>query len=175
MTVAIAAILHEPNEATAERSEWRRRSDGFDLIGFVLVPTLPGALEIALDRGLEDDWLVLQRQGRGRLRAGTHADHPVGDTPPQGGSRRPDAGDAPVQRKFPGDAGNRRHPAGDHAVPVGTAAAGFGYTATCAGLVLSSGGIVTMLIMFVMGRLSAKVQPKRLIVARSDHQCDLDV
>jgi DHA2 family multidrug resistance protein len=41
----------------------------------------------------------------------------------------------------------------------------FGYTATWAGLVLSPGGIVTMLMMFVVGRLSGKIQPKYLIAA----------
>ncbi len=41
----------------------------------------------------------------------------------------------------------------------------FGYTATWAGLVLSPGGVVTMVMMFVVGRLAAKVQPKYLIVA----------
>jgi MFS transporter, DHA2 family, multidrug resistance protein len=41
----------------------------------------------------------------------------------------------------------------------------FGYTATWAGLVLSPGGIVTALMMFVVGRLSGKIQPKYLIVA----------
>src|SRR5271170_1044483 len=41
----------------------------------------------------------------------------------------------------------------------------FGYTATWAGLLLSPGGVVTMLMMFVVGRLAAKVQPKYLIVA----------
>jgi DHA2 family multidrug resistance protein len=41
----------------------------------------------------------------------------------------------------------------------------FGYTATWAGLVLSPGGVVTMVMMFVVGRLAAKVQPKHLIVA----------
>jgi DHA2 family multidrug resistance protein len=41
----------------------------------------------------------------------------------------------------------------------------FGYTATWAGLVLSPGGVVTMMMMFVVGRLAAKVQPKYLIVA----------
>jgi DHA2 family multidrug resistance protein len=39
----------------------------------------------------------------------------------------------------------------------------FGYTATWAGLVLSPGGFVTMVMMFVVGRLSVKVQPKFLI------------
>jgi MFS transporter, DHA2 family, multidrug resistance protein len=41
----------------------------------------------------------------------------------------------------------------------------FGYTATWAGLMLSPGGLVTMVMMFVVGRLAAKVQPKYLIVA----------
>jgi DHA2 family multidrug resistance protein len=40
----------------------------------------------------------------------------------------------------------------------------FGYTATWAGLVLSPGGAVTMVMMFVVGRIAAKVQPKYLIV-----------
>jgi MFS transporter, DHA2 family, multidrug resistance protein len=40
---------------------------------------------------------------------------------------------------------------------------GFGYTATWAGLVLSPGGLVTMIMMFVVGRLSAVIQPKYLI------------
>jgi MFS transporter, DHA2 family, multidrug resistance protein len=39
----------------------------------------------------------------------------------------------------------------------------FAYTATWAGLVLSPGGVVTMVMMFVAGRLSGKVQPKYLI------------
>ena len=41
----------------------------------------------------------------------------------------------------------------------------FGYTATWAGLVLSPGGAVTMVMMFVVGRLSSRVQPKYLIAA----------
>ena len=35
----------------------------------------------------------------------------------------------------------------------------FGYTASWAGLVLSPGGVVTMVMMFVVGRVAAKVQP----------------
>jgi MFS transporter, DHA2 family, multidrug resistance protein len=41
----------------------------------------------------------------------------------------------------------------------------FGYTTTWAGLILSPGGVVTMAMMFVVGRLAAKVQPKYLIIA----------
>jgi len=40
----------------------------------------------------------------------------------------------------------------------------FGYTATWAGLMLSPGGLVTMAMMFVVGRISGKVQPKYLIM-----------
>jgi DHA2 family multidrug resistance protein len=39
----------------------------------------------------------------------------------------------------------------------------FGYTATWAGLVLSPGGVVTLVMMFVTGQLSGRVQPKYLI------------
>jgi DHA2 family multidrug resistance protein len=40
----------------------------------------------------------------------------------------------------------------------------FGYTATWAGLVLAPGGLVTMVMFAVVGRLSAKVQAKYLII-----------
>ena len=42
-----------------DRARGRRRQQqgqGFDVIGFMLVATFLGALEIVLDRGLEDDW-----------------------------------------------------------------------------------------------------------------------
>ena len=50
----IAVILRESENAIAERELARGRR--FDLIGFVLVATFLGALEIMLDRGLNDDW-----------------------------------------------------------------------------------------------------------------------
>ena len=40
----------------------------------------------------------------------------------------------------------------------------FGYTATWAGLVLSPGGLVTMFMMFVVGQISGRIQPKYLIM-----------
>jgi DHA2 family multidrug resistance protein len=39
----------------------------------------------------------------------------------------------------------------------------YGYTATWSGLLLSPGGVVTMVMMFVVGRLTSKIQPKYLI------------
>src|SRR3954453_19763973 len=52
----ITAILHEPKAAVEERRRRQQQGDGFDVVGFVLVATFLGALEIMLDRGLEDDW-----------------------------------------------------------------------------------------------------------------------
>ena len=49
-TIALIAMLlpaDKPGEA---------RAGQFDVIGFLLVATFLGALEIVLDRGLEDDW-----------------------------------------------------------------------------------------------------------------------
>ena len=49
-TIALIAILlpaDKPNQEQAAR---------FDVIGFLLVATFLGSLEIVLDRGLEDDW-----------------------------------------------------------------------------------------------------------------------
>ena len=40
----------------------------------------------------------------------------------------------------------------------------FGYTATWAGLALSPGGLVTMVMMFVVGQFSSRIQPKYLIM-----------
>jgi DHA2 family multidrug resistance protein len=166
MTSAIAAILHEKEGAAAERSEWRRQSGGFDVVGFVLVATFLGALEVALDRGLEDDWFgssfittvvavcalafVLMIPWEMRRRS------PAVDVR------------MVATRQF----------GASFLVMLATGAIllsttqflpqlvqqDFGYTATWAGLVLTPGGIVTMAMMPVVGRLSAKIQPKWLIV-----------
>ncbi len=167
MAVAIAAILHEPASAPGKRREWLRQSGGFDLIGFTLVATFLGTLELALDRGLEDDWFassfivrvtaacvlafVLMIPWEIRHR------HPVVDVRML------------ATRQF----------GASFLVMLATGAIlmattqflpqlvqqEFGYTATWAGLVLSPGGIVTMLMMFVVGHLSGKIQPKYLIIA----------
>ena len=42
----------------AERHRFAQQDNRFDFVGFVLVATFLGALEIALDRGLEDDWFA---------------------------------------------------------------------------------------------------------------------
>jgi MFS transporter, DHA2 family, multidrug resistance protein len=163
---AIAAVLHEPPEAAAERRS-ARGSYGFDVIGFALVATFLGSLEVMLDRGLEDDWfgstfitavavvcvlafmLMIPWEIRHR--------QPAVDVRML------------ATRQF----------SASFLVMLATGAIlmattqflpelvqqVFGYTATWAGLVLSPGGIVTMLMMFVVGSLSNKVQPKYLIAA----------
>lgn len=55
---ALALVLRESEAAVAERRQLRQQGGGFDLFGFVLVSTFLGALEIVLDRGLEDDWFA---------------------------------------------------------------------------------------------------------------------
>src|SRR5260370_33996618 len=50
----IALVLPEPKTARAESQS--QQGSKFDVIGFLLVATFLGALEVVLDRGLEDDW-----------------------------------------------------------------------------------------------------------------------
>ena len=161
----IALLLRESPTARAEAQQ--QRGKRFDVVGFVLVATFLGALEVVLDRGLEDDWF---------------------------GSRFIVTFTAICILAFvlmiPWEL-SRRYPIIDlhmvatrqfgacFLVMLATGAIllattqflpqlvqqDFGYTATWAGLVLSPGGVVTMMMMFVVGRLAAKVQPKYLIVA----------
>jgi MFS transporter, DHA2 family, multidrug resistance protein len=52
----IALLLRESPAAIAERRQFKQQGIRFDLVGFLLVATFLGALEIVLDRGQEDDW-----------------------------------------------------------------------------------------------------------------------
>jgi MFS transporter, DHA2 family, multidrug resistance protein len=161
---AISLLLQEPATAGAKGEQQR---NGFDVIGFMLVATFLGALEVVLDRGLEDDWF-------GSPFIVTFATICA----------------VAFVLMIPWEL-NHRNPAVDlrmvasrqfgacFLVMLATGAIllattqflpqlvqqDFGYTATWAGLVLSPGGVVTMAMMFVVGRLAAKVQPKYLIIA----------
>jgi DHA2 family multidrug resistance protein len=162
---AISIILPEP--ATARARGETPQEHRFDVIGFMLVATFLGALEVVLDRGLEDDWFaspfivtfavisafafVLM------IPWGLTRENPIIDLR------------MVASRQF----------GACFLVMLATGAIllattqflpqlvqqDFGYTATWAGLVLSPGGVVTMAMMFVVGRLAAKVQPKYLIIA----------
>jgi MFS transporter, DHA2 family, multidrug resistance protein len=157
----IAVLLHEP-----KRQQLRQQGYGFDIIGFILVATFLGALEVVLDRGLEDDWFASTFIVTFAVISALA-----------------------FVLMIPWEV-SRRHPMIDlrmvatrqfgacFVVMLATGAIllattqflpqlvqqNFGYTATWAGLVLSPGGVVTLVMMFVVGRLATKVQPKYLIV-----------
>ncbi|MFL5265255.1 MAG: DHA2 family efflux MFS transporter permease subunit [Stellaceae bacterium] len=162
----IALLLRESAAAVAERRRLRQQGGGIDLVGLVLVSTFLGALEIVLDRGLEDDWFASSFITTVAIVCALALVLMI----PWEVSRRNPMVDL-------GMVGTRQFGA-CFVVMLATGAIlyattqylprlvqeDFGYTATWAGLVLSPGGLVTMVMMFVTGRLSAKVQPKYLIV-----------
>jgi MFS transporter, DHA2 family, multidrug resistance protein len=158
----ITLILREP-----ARPQSQRQGNGFDVIGFVLVATFLGSLEVVLDRGLEDDWFDSQFIVTFTVICALAFVLMI----PWEMSRRNPMIDLRMvaTRQF----------GASFLVMLATGAIllattqflpqlvqqNFGYTATWAGLLLSPGGAVTMLMMFVVGRLAGKVQPKYLIVA----------
>src|SRR5882672_6303284 len=163
----IAVLLRESDAARAGRQQIQQQGNGFDVIGFMLVATFLGALEVVLDRGLEDDWfgspfIVTFATISGlafvlMIPWGLTRANPIIDLR------------MVATRQF----------GACFLVMLTTGAIllattqflpqlvqqDFGYTATLAGLLLSPGGVVTMAMMFVVGRVAAKVQPKYLIVA----------
>jgi DHA2 family multidrug resistance protein len=161
----LAATLRDSEAAVAERKRLERQGRRFDLVGFVLVATFLGALEVALDRGLEDDWF-----GSSFIIADvTVCAIAFVLMIPWELSRRNPAVDVQIvaTRQF----------SACFLVMLATGAillsttqylpqlvqTEYGYTATWAGLVLSPGGIVLALMMPIAGRLSGKVQPRILI------------
>src|ERR1700726_3563113 len=167
--IAMALIALVLRESPTARAEARAQQQGirFDVVGFMLVATFLGALEVVLDRGLEDDWF-----GSSFI-----VTFPVVCCLafvlmiPWGLTRRNPIIDLRMvaTRQF----------GACFLVMLATGAIllattqflpqlvqqDFGYTAPWAGLLLSPGGVVTMVMMFVVGRVAAKVQPKYLIVA----------
>ncbi|PAY09829.1 EmrB/QacA family drug resistance transporter [Bradyrhizobium sp. UFLA03-84] len=157
----IGAVLQEP-----AKSKDQKQDNSFDFIGFALVATFLGALEVTLDRGLEDDWF-----GSSFIitSAAICAIAFVLMIPWEMTRRNPMIDLRMVATRQFG---------ASFLVMLATGAIllattqflpqlvqqDFGYTATWAGLVLSPGGVVTMAMMFVVGRLAAKVQPKYLII-----------
>jgi len=160
-TIALIAILlpaDKPDQA---------RSARFDFIGFLLVATFLGALEIVLDRGLEDDWfgsnfiitftIICAIAFVLMIPWETSRPDPMIDVR-MVGSRQFGACFLVM-----GATGAILY-ATTQFLPL-MLQTDFGYTATWAGLALSPGGLVTMVMMFVVGRLSSRIQPKYLIIA----------
>jgi MFS transporter, DHA2 family, multidrug resistance protein len=161
----IALIVPESAGAAEGRRKWRQQGGGFDLIGFVLAATFLGALEIMLDRGLEDDWFGSTFIVRVAAVCGLAFVLMI----PWEMTRRNPTIDLRIvaTRQF----------GACFLVMLATGAillsttqflpqlvqVDLGYTATWAGLMISPGGLVTMAMMFVAGRLVGKIQPKYLI------------
>jgi DHA2 family multidrug resistance protein len=158
-------ILREPAAAVEERRRVKQQGLRFDLVGFVLVASFLGALEIVLDRGLIDDWFGSTFIVTFAVICGLAFVLMI----PWELTRRTPAVDIRML-------GTRQF-GSCFVVMLATGAILYattqflpqlvqelyGYTATWAGLMLSPGGLVTMFMMFVVGRLSGKVQPKYLI------------
>jgi MFS transporter, DHA2 family, multidrug resistance protein len=137
----------------------------FDWIGFLLVASFLGSLELVLDRGLVEDWFASNF-----IIAFTAicAVAFLALIPWEATRPNPTVDVRMVATRQFGSA---------LLVMVATGAIlfsttqfmpqlvqeDFGYTATWAGFVLSPGGLVTMVMMFAVGQLSSRVQPKYLI------------
>jgi MFS transporter, DHA2 family, multidrug resistance protein len=163
----IGTLLREPNAALAERKRLLQQGGGFDAVGFVLVATFLGALELALDRGLEDDWFAspfIVAAASGCALAF------VMMIPWELSRRNPMIDLRMVATRQFGTSFLVMLAAGGILLATTQylpqlVQQNFGYTATWAGLVLTPGGIVTVFMMPLVGQLSGKVQPRYLIAA----------
>src|SRR5246500_2938608 len=161
----IALVLREPKTARAERQS--QQGNKFDVVGFILIATFLGALEVVLDRGLEYDWFGSPFIVTFATICGLAFVLMI----PWEMTRRNPAVDLRMvaSRQF----------GACFLVMLATGAIllsttqflpelvqeDFGYTATWAGVMISPGGMPTMAMMFVAGRLLGKIQPKYLIAA----------
>jgi DHA2 family multidrug resistance protein len=165
LALVLVKLIVPKTSAAEERRKSEREGLRFDVIGFVLVATFLGALEVVLDRGQEDDWFS---SGFIVTFAVICAVAFVLMIPWELTRKDPLVDFRMMaQRQF----------ATCFAVMLLTGAIliattqflpllvqqDFGYTATWAGLALSPGGVVTMMMMIVNGRLLTFVQPKWLI------------
>ncbi|MGB8839733.1 MAG: DHA2 family efflux MFS transporter permease subunit [Aliidongia sp.] len=165
--ISVYFLVDDPPEARKARAaQWRKGFD-FDLVGFLLVAGFLGALEVCLDEGQRKDWfgsnLIV-------MFATISATSLILFIPWEMTRKTP----LIDLRMLTG-----RHFGSCFLVMLATGAIliattqivpqmlqdNFGYTATWAGLALSPGGIVTAVMMVVVGRLSGFVPAKWLIVA----------
>ena len=164
--IAAAAMVLRDSETTGtDRRRLLREKGGFDLVGFALVSTALGALEVVLDRGLEDDWFgstfILGAAIVSALAFALLVPWELNHRNPTVDIR------LLASRQF----------GACFVVMLATGALllsttqflpqlvqeDLAYTATLAGLMMSPGGLVTVVMMFVAGRLVGKAQPKYLI------------
>lgn len=155
-----------PSATRVEAQSHQQQADlRFDLIGFLLVATLLGSLEVILDRGQEDDWFG----SRFIIVSAAICVASLVLMVPWLVTRKNPIIDLRLlaQRQFASCfcvmlLAGAILLATTQFLPL-LVQQNFGYTATWAGLVLSPGGLVTMMTVIVVGRLLTFVQPKYLI------------
>src|ERR1700721_1851058 len=159
-TIALIAILlpaDKPNPTKQAR---------FDVIGFLLVATFLGALEVVLDRGLEDDWFgsnfIVTFTVFCALAFVLMIPWELSRKDPMIDMRMVGSRQFGACFLVMGATGAILY-ATTQFLPL-MVQTNFGYTATWAGVVLSPGGLVTMVMMFVVGQVSGRIQPKYLIM-----------
>jgi len=164
--ILVGTLVSEPSGAEEERRKLLSKGLRFDYLGFIFVAVGLGALEFVLDEGQRSDWFGSNMiVGFAMLSAfcllalipwELTREDPIVDISLLG----------------------RRQFGACFLVMLGTGAVliattqmlpqllqtELNYTATLAGLALSPGGIITMIMMPVVGRLVSVVQPKYLIV-----------
>jgi len=160
-------LVNEPEQLRKKREDMRRRGIRFDFVGFLLVATFLGALELVLDRGQTEDWF-----GSSFIIIATAVciTALLASIPWLLTSKTPVIDVRLLASRQFGSCFIVMMATG--AILIATTQyvpqvlqENFGYTATWAGLALSPGGVVTMMMMFIVGRASALVQPKYLIAA----------
>ncbi len=159
-TIALIAMLlpaDKPNQGLVAR---------FDVIGFLLVATFLGALEIVLDRGLEDDWFgsnfIVMFTAICAVAFVLMIPWELSRSDPMIDMRMVGSRQFGACFLVMGATGAILY-ATTQFLPL-LVQSNFGYTATWAGLVLSPGGVVTLVMMFVVGQVSNRIQPKYLIM-----------
>ncbi|MFS8110608.1 DHA2 family efflux MFS transporter permease subunit [Rhizobium jaguaris] len=165
--ILVYFLVERSEEMRRKRQELLRQGIRFDLVGFLLVATFLGALELVLDRGQTEDWFdsnfIIAMTALCVLAFALAIPWVLTKSNPiiDGrllGTRQ--FGSCFIVMMATG------------AILIATTQflpqvlqQNYGYTATWAGLALSPGGFVTMVMMFVAGRLTTVVQPKYMIAA----------
>ena len=158
-------LVSEPAELEKKRAEMRKKGIRFDFVGFLLVATFLGSLEMVLDRGQIEDWFD---SGFIIVASMICAAALITAIPWLLTKSNPAVDVRLIATRQFGSCMVVMLAIG--AILIATTQfvpqilqQNYGYTATWAGLALSPGGLVTMFMMFAAGQLTSRIQPKYLI------------
>jgi DHA2 family multidrug resistance protein len=161
----IYLIIPSSEKQRQERAKLWAKGLNFDFVGFALVATFLGALEVVLDRGQVDDWFGSTFIVTFAIISAAAL---IAFVPWELSRERPLIDVRMLTGRQFGTcfvimlATGALLIATTQIVPQ-LLQERFGYTATLAGLVISPGGLVTMVMMVIVGRLGSSVQPRWLI------------